>query len=1022
MGRGCSMDEWAHFTKLLDEGRVPNSSYWYVLCRHCVSAYEQKQLLTAPVKLTGRRSAMRSHLKSCPVYATQYKSEQCAVQETVVPALDNRNTQVKTLETEGGTPSGRSMTTTSVGEKRKRRPATVGGRGKHHLMEEWTHFTRLQTEGYIGNSNFFYAVCKHCERAHETAAEDQKPLLVPEKIVGRREKMRKHLSQCPHFKGQLPPLGRRLYQRSTLKLSNGVDCTTAVMAANEETGSGVAAAVQKLESSATAIAGGITAATMAKVSSRQALNEWHFFTRLERKQNSAYYYARCNFCQQAFESAPESMNASMKPTIVMGRKSNMQTHLAKCPHMPKDALMIEKVYGNEHSTSSGSGATVAPVLDAHLSLEPKRTGADVGDVSLLPFSDTTLVHRALVQLLIEHQLPFEWVESNSARRLFRALVPTPGAADRIMPSATDLRTRVLENVYSTTLLSELSKLQELIPLLLGTSAPSNSAEKTVSVAPIGPWPVSLHCNMVLVPQSESTHVSSIDGVVTNGKAIVSLAFIRVQQEKAVVGTAIAHKHGLDVARWLDAHIRLCVKTAKVALAVVVLPYNSITQRAIGILRSPARLSNVTFLLDMEGMLHFPLLTLLATTEMCTVVSSLIEVWQLESIRSCVIERLSKMDGSTNSSPFGSWHSCAILIEVLLDDKTFAASTKSGAANAQRLVENALNRSLLERVCNLLRVFSNVFSSCRAGLTLSEAMVQLGVLFTAAKGFPAVQRALEVVWEQMEQPLFVLAHALNPRLRLRDISSTVISKLSTLSDLSVSYFTSLFERRPNLLRGEVTAYLHASQQVFMTNFVAEFPVVDDYFRYLGDDYPSLSMLMQVLNSLSPVSLASRAVHSPPKALEKDVTDRYTIDEQLKLDYLRDRWGITSAAPMYEALGEETRSRIAAHDDRSGAAMLNAGVVVDEWKKVLTSMLHERGVDLSSLYDKFNGVDESNISGGITELGDSNGANGDRDVAQHSLKLPALEHDDELTVQSTGLRSEFSTKVPLKDLFKFAESCS
>uniref|UniRef100_A0AAV1UQ62 BED-type domain-containing protein n=1 Tax=Peronospora matthiolae TaxID=2874970 RepID=A0AAV1UQ62_9STRA len=1023
MGRGCSMDEWVHFTKLLDEGRVSNSSYWYVLCRHCVSAYEQKQLLTAPVKLTGRRSAMRSHLKSCPVYATQYESEQCTVQETAVPALDDRHTQVKTLETGGGTPGGRSMTTTSVGEKRKRRPAAVvgGRRGKHHLMEEWMHFTRLQTEGYIGNSNFFYAVCKHCERAHEAAADDQKPLLVPEKIVGRREKMRKHLSQCPHFKGELPPLGRRLYQRSTVKLSNGAECTKEVMAVHEETGSGVAATVQKLEVSATAIAGGITAATMTKVSSRQALNEWHFFTRLERKQDSAYYYARCNFCQQAFESAPESLKASMKPTIVMGRKSNMQTHLAKCPHMPKDALMIEEVYGNEHSTSSGSGATVAPVLDAQMSLEPKRTGADVGDVSLLPSSDTTLVHRALVQLLIEHQLPFEWIESHSARRLFRALVPTPGTADRIIPSAADLRTRVLENVYSTTLLSELSNLQELIPLSLGTSAPSNSAEEAVSVAPIGPWPASLHCNMVLVLQSGIPLVSAIDGVVTNGKAIVSLAFIRAQEEKADVESARVQKHGLDVARWLDEHIRLCVKTAKVALAVVVLPYNSIAQRAIGILRSPARWSNVTFLLDMENMLHFPLLTLLATSEMCTVVSSLIEVWQLESIRSCVIERLSKMDGSTNASPFSSWHSCAVLIEVLLDDKTFAASTKSGTANAQRLVENALNRSLLERVCNLLRVFSNVFSSCRAGLTLSEAMMRLGVLFTAAKGFPTVQRALEVVWEQMEQPLFVLAHALNPRLRLRDINSTVISKFSTLSDLSVLYFTSLFKRRPNSLRGEVTAYLHASQQVFTANFVAEFPIVDDYFRYLGDDYPSLSMLMQVLNSLSPVSLATRAAHSPPKAPEKDVSDRYTIDEQLKLDYLRGRWGITSGAPMYEAPGEETRSRIAAHDDRSGAAMLNAGVVMDEWKKVLTSRLHERGVDLSSSYDLFNGVNVSNISCGIAERGGSNGANGDQDVAQHSLKLPALERDDELTVQSTGLRSEFSTKVPLKDLFKSAESC-
>ncbi|CAH0521414.1 unnamed protein product [Peronospora belbahrii] len=73
MGRGCSLDEWTHFQEILEEGRVPNSSYWYVLCRHCLAGFEPKQLYNAPVKLTGRRSAMRAHLNSCPTYATQYK-------------------------------------------------------------------------------------------------------------------------------------------------------------------------------------------------------------------------------------------------------------------------------------------------------------------------------------------------------------------------------------------------------------------------------------------------------------------------------------------------------------------------------------------------------------------------------------------------------------------------------------------------------------------------------------------------------------------------------------------------------------------------------------------------------------------------------------------------------------------------------------------------------------------------------------------------------------------------------------
>ncbi|CAI5741877.1 unnamed protein product [Hyaloperonospora brassicae] len=1021
MGRGCSMDEWVHFKKLPDEGRVPNSSYWYVLCRHCIDGYEKKQLQRAPLKLTGRRSAMRSHLKSCPVYATQYRSEQLALQEITDGALTECDTHFKI--TDGMATTKDRMTTMSVGEKRDRRSGASKGHGKHRLMEEWTHFTRLQTEGYIGNSNFFYAVCKACERAYEVAAEHQKPLLVPEKIVGRREKLRKHLAQCPHFQGKLPPLGRRLHQRSAAKPStSSLWMTAAGLAANGESDIDAATDRQATNTSTAATMGGVSAGTLTMVSSRRALNEWHFFTRLERKQNSAYYFARCNFCQQALESAPESMKASMKPAIVMGRKSNMRTHLAKCPHVPRDASTITKVQGDEQGAALGSATAVASVPDTRMSSRPEDNRVVVGDVSSMPVLDTTSVHRALVQLLMEHQLPFEWVESNSAKCLFRALVPVSGAADTVVPSAADLRTRVLENTYSATLSSELSKLQELIPLASGTSALSNSTIDTLSVTPIRPWPVSLHCNMSMVPRPGRKQVSAMDGIVTNGKAIVSLAFVRAQGETVNVETAVAHSHGLEVARWLNEHIQLCVHTARLSLAVVVLPYSSIMLRAIGILRAPSRWPQVVFLHDMETMLHFPLLTLLATAEMFTVVSSLIELWQLESIRSCVIERLSHMDGSANVSPFCSWDSCAVLIQVLLDDQTFVASTKSGAANAQRLVENALNRSLLERVCTLLDAFMHVFASCRAGLTLSSAMVQLGVLFTAAEGFATVQRSLEVVWEQMEQPLFILARALNPRLRLRDMKSTALTRLSTLSDLSVMYFTSLFGHRPSLLRGEVTAYLHTSQHVFTTEFVAEFPVVEDYFCYLGDNYPSLSMLMQVLYSMSSVSLANCTAHTAPKAMERGVSNVYTNDEQLKLDYLRDRWGITSAVRVYKAHERETNGRIAAHSDRSGAAMLNADVVVGEWKKALTLMLYGRGVDLTPLEDKMNGMDGGDVLGDANEQADGNIAHRDQETAQHGLKLPTLELDDELTFPSTGLRREFSTKVLLKDLFESAESCS
>lgn len=507
---------------------------------------------------------------------------------------------------------------------------------------------------------------------------------------------------------------------------------------------------------------------------------------------------------------------------------------------------------------------------------------------------------------------------------------------------------------------------------------------------------------------------AIEGVVTNGKAIASLSFVRAQRPEGAVDATLANNHGLEVARWLDEHIRLCVDAAKLSLATVVLPYNTVTQRAVGILRAPTLWPEVVFLSDIEDMLYLPLLKLLATAEMFAVVSSLIEVWQLESIRLCVVERLLEVDRGVHASPFNDWESCAMLIQVLLDDKTFEKSTQRGAATAKRLVENALNRSLLERVHNLLHAFTNALSSCRSGLTLSETLVQLRALFTAAEGFMTVQLALEVIWEQMEQPLVVLAHALNPSLRLRDFKTTEITKLNTLSDLSVLYFTSLFGHKPISLRGEMTAYLHTSQRVFTSEFVAEFPAVDDYFRYLGDNYPSLSMLMQVLHSFSPVSLAIRSSHLTQQGTRKGVGNIYTADEQEKLDFLRGRWGIASDALSAE-YQEETKSRIGAHNDRSGAAMLNAGVVVDEWKEALESKLHKRGVDFSLLEDQFDGgVGDSDIT---TKQG---GVIPGEQASARGPTLPSLEADDELAYPSYSLRVEFSMKVPLKNLFKTAEA--
>lgn len=939
MGRTPTMDAWRHFQKLEEEGHVPGSSYWYVVCRHCALGFAQKQLPSAPERITGRRSAMRSHLRICPMYGAQYAKEEQAMGH---------------VQTQGSA------------QKRKRKGS--GGRSKLGMMEAWQHFDRLDSEGHIGNSNFFYAVCKYCQQAYDQATDEQKPPLMPKKIVGRREKLCGHLELCPHFDGELPPLERKVRVRSASVPHDAAKTAEAVAAASTDQ----VAATE---------GGGATTTTV--------LDEWQYFTRMERK-DGVYYNAGCNFCLQAYDAAPESVKAAMQLAIVTGRTSIMLAHLAKCPHVPKDLAFVRSA-----AARLSPPDIVKAVAEARAPLPPqcaKRNSA----MHMFPYDDFT-VNRALMEFLLEHYLPFEWVDSSSATRLFRALAPATNMVP--IPSATELRGRVLNTLYKSTLLAELSQLQEPVPAELCASAFYAGEANTLEDSPARPWPVMLHCTMALTTSDEQELLlPMVEGVATNGKAAVPLSFVREQSGETDIH-AVAHNHGLEIARWLEEHFRLCADNARLHPAAVVLPFNSNTQRTVGVLRGSAQWSQVVYLANVEDLFYFPLLKLLSSAEMLEAVTSLIELWQLESIRLCVVDKLLETTGSAHSNPFFNWRSCATLIGVFLDDNTFEGGTKPGSSSVKRLVDGALDRPLLERVHSLLGAFVNIFSGCETRPTLSEVLAHLKTLWTAAGGIVTVQRALEVVWAQMEQPLFALAHALDPHLRLRGLSSTDVTKFSALSDVSVDYFVALFGRKPISLRGEMTAYLHQSQPAFTSDVVREFPVVEDYFRYLRDDYPSLSMLMQVLNSLSPFTRVSHSSRSP----EKSSSSIYSGEEQEKLEYLRSRWRVAGAASLK---AKETESRIPAHSDRSGAAMLNARVVVAEWTTAMSVQLQKRGVDFALLDEKFNGTtQQERRTDGATS----------RASSVTIPKLSSLSMDDEVTYPSVCLHDPFS-KVLLKHLFK------
>lgn len=913
-----------------------------------------------------------------------------------------------------------------------------GGRGKHCMMEEWEHFTRLQDDGYIGKTNFFYAICKHCQRAFDEAPAEKKSVLVPERMVGRREKMRKHLSLCPHFQGELPPVERRIVVKPS-SLSLAVSSSQ-----NEATGDGgekpeaqpspAAAATIALAATVAATGGKLagasaTAGTTTSTTSRLALDEWQYFTRLERKKDSAYYFARCNFCQRALENAPEALKGSMEAVIVVGRKANMQTHLSKCAHVPQDMLTVSL----KASPLSVDGISPASVTAA---VSTTTTGGDVpgfgreehgypatkrmrvgvrGDSA--PVLDTTALYSLLLEFTIQHRLPFEWTESESTKKMFRTL-PTMYEMETLLPTAQELRTQVLNEMYDRAVSSELLELKEPLPSTIGAAATAGADAPQQSI-----WPLTVHCTVTL-PTTTGSGTPVLQCVLTNGKAQAPVPqYLKRRSEDAAVADviyeeipAVTYQHGLEVARWLDAQIHQCEELQQVVPAVVVVPYSSAFDRAVKILR--ARWPRVVFVYDFQGLLQFCLQKVFASEEVQSLVAALAELWTSEGI-----VRIA----SHITNPFKDWQECSLFMQSLVDESALYTTN----AELKAKVDEKVSRSLLERVSLLLRAFSLAYESASENqLSFAETVRHIGVLFHASEGFASIQRALDVIWFEMEQPLFILAHALHPHLRLGDMASSELTKLSKLSDLGVTYFADLFGRKPTSLRGEMTAYLHTSQTVFSQEFVSEFPVLDDYFRYLSDDYASLSMLMRLLLSFSSVCADKQSPESV-KASPSTADRMYTTEERTRITYLIQRCNITQIK-SYGAEGEDqqhTDGEAAEAVVVEGAASTEApeGLTGDSillaWNRALVAASTVQGVEFALLEVKhaasITDVVENSVSATSTTdtvaVGEVAAA-----VVKDLPALPSQAADDEVAFPSAFLSGGRAKKIMLKELFKPVEA--
>nr|CCA23854.1 conserved hypothetical protein [Albugo laibachii Nc14]CCA24038.1 conserved hypothetical protein [Albugo laibachii Nc14] len=1046
MGRGCTMDEWNHFEKRPQEGRVPNSSYWYVVCTHCVRGYEQKQLPSYPSSLTGRRSAMRAHLKVCPIYGAQYRMEQQqqsdasydditanSGMENSSPTQDSRAGQPTKSLSENASEtflrSSSNSVTSDIKEEDDHPEAQDGskifnrsrqrfsgsnsrGRSKHCMMEEWNHFIRLQEEGYIGKSNFFYAICKHCNEAYMEAPEEKKPQLIPEKMVGRREKMRKHLSMCPHFKGDLPPMERRVHLRHglipnifaarTFATSNAVNqgnnayggLTSPLSSATGTlmtTGNGGSQSNSIVNQFGISVNGG---------NSRLALDEWNYFTRLERRKDSAYYFARCNFCQVAYENASENIKASMEPTIVMGRKSNMQTHLSKCPHVPKDPSLLANMHANSHVPLGSSGITSASSIGdatasdvtSFLGGTPFKRQKLAGDPSLVGNGESmyTQLYQCTLRFMFHHGFPFEWIEHSSTVDLFSCMYPRDPSIPygiTLPQSALELRTNILDAVVRDQELSESVKFH--------SDLESHMNSLTVTSHNL-PRVVLMEVNCIF---SQDTAIPQLDFVVRCGNTHLTLAAFKknVQQKIAKESTkeqkSMKAFHGLEVARMVESAIE-DVETGdgNYRMGIVLFPCGREFVRAASILRN--RWPRIVFTYDIHDLLHFPFLKFLEQLEVKSFLNQLIA---------------NEEESRPNSGAELNWRYLNTLAQSALKDSPSLLSVEQAKES-----EEPVNSDIWISVASFLDSFVHVMDGVSGARgKLGDVIMHFGTLYQSAEAFPAVQEALEAVWSALPHPFYILGNALHPHLRLQGISASNLTKSSMLSDSSVAYYQRFFGQKSNALRGDVTAYMHSSREVFLSNFIAEFPMIEDFFRYLSDNFSDLASLMELLCSNGPLMVQKRGQSF--QLLQNAIkTGLYSDEEVHKLRILASYWQLEDT--------QDTHWNHLQAQKKVDAPSCTRDMVAT-YRDQLIERLKFGGIDMDFLSAISNSADEASMTEAASMTIPAN-INEDETITLHeSHLLPLVEQEeDDLSLPANVPPTEIwqERKIALRDLFHAREA--
>ncbi|CCI48142.1 unnamed protein product [Albugo candida] len=991
---------------------------------------------------------MRAHLKVCPIYGAQYRLEQQqlsdasydditanSIMEASSPTQDTRTGQpAKSLSenaSETYLKSCSNSVTSDIKEEDDHPEASEGGksfnrnrqrfsgsnsrgRSKHCMMEEWNHFIRLQEEGYIGKSNFFYAICKHCNEAYMEAPEEKKPQLIPEKMVGRREKMRKHLSMCPHFKGDLPPMERRVHLRHGL-IPNIFAARTFAQANVVNQGRNTYGGLTSPLSSATGTLmatgnGGSQSNSIVNQfgisvnggNSRLALDEWNYFTRLERRKDSAYYFARCNFCQVAYENASENIKASMEPTIVMGRKSNMQTHLSKCPHVPKDPSLLANMHANSHgplgatgiSAASSIGDATSSDVTSFLGSTPFKRQKLAGDPSLVGTGENmyTQLYQCTLRFMFHHGFPFEWIEHSSTVDLFSCMYPRdPNIPYGItLPqSALELRTNILDAVVRDQELSESVKFHaDLESHMNSISVTSHTLPRVVLME--------VNCM-----HSRNRAIPQLHFKVRRGNTHLTLAAFKknVQQKitkeltKDEWSQPVTAFHGLEVARMVELAIEE-VETGdgNYRIGIVLFPCGQQFVRAVSILRN--RWPRIVFTYDIYDLLQFSFLTFLEQSEVKSVLNHLIAEEE-----ECHPHSRAELD----------WRYLNSLAQSKLKESPPMLSDQQRNGSDEPVYgDNWI------RVVSFLESFVHVMDGVSGARgKLGDVIMHFGTLYQTAESFPAIQACLETVWSALPHPFYILGNALHPHLRLQGLLASNLTKSSILSDSSVAYYQRFFGQKSNALRGDVTAYMHSSREVFSANFIAEFPMIEDFFRYLSDNFSDLASLMELLCSNGPLMVQKRgqSFRLLQNAIENGL---YSSEEIQKLGVLASYWQLEDIQGTPWNYPQAQKKLDASH---------RKGDVVGAYRDQLIESLKFGGIDLEFLSAISKSADEASLTEAASLTIPASMNEDEAITLDESHRVPLEEKaEDDISIPSHVPPSEIwqERKITLRDLFHTREA--